>query len=91
MLFRNRSIGFLSAFDRMTGAGTFSEEDERLLQAFAASAATAVATAQSASSEALQRSVQASEQERLRWARELHDEDAAGARGAQGVVAGSAP
>jgi signal transduction histidine kinase len=74
MVFRNRSIGFLSAFDRMNGDGTFSEEDERLLQAFAASAATAVATAQSASSEALQRSVQASEQERLRWARELHDE-----------------
>jgi signal transduction histidine kinase len=74
MLFRNRSIGFLSAFDRTTGDGTFTEEDERLLQAFAASAATAVATAQSATNEALQRSVQASEQERRRWARELHDE-----------------
>jgi signal transduction histidine kinase len=74
MMFRNRAIGFLSAFDRLTGDGSFSEEDERLLQAFAASAATAVATAQSASSEALQRSVEASEQERRRWARELHDE-----------------
>ena len=74
MVFRNRSIGFLSAFDRMSGDGSFSEEDERLLQAFAASAAAAVATAQTASSEALQRSVQASEQERRRWARELHDE-----------------
>ena len=74
MLFRNRAIGFLSAFDRTTGDGTFTEEDERLLQAFAASAATAVATAQSATNEALQRSVQASELERQRWARELHDE-----------------
>jgi len=74
MVFRNRSIGFLSVFDRMSGDGAFSEEDERLLQAFAASAATAVATAQTASSEALQRSVKASEQERRRWARELHDE-----------------
>jgi signal transduction histidine kinase len=74
MVFRNRSIGFLSVFDRMSGDGAFSEEDERLLQAFAASAATAVATAQTASSEALQRSVKASEQERKRWARELHDE-----------------
>src|SRR5215218_1377986 len=74
MVFRNRSIGFLSAFDRMSGDGTFSEEDERLLQAFAASAATAVATAQSASNEAVQRSVRASELERGRWARELHDE-----------------
>jgi two-component system, NarL family, sensor histidine kinase DevS len=74
MMFRNRAIGFLSVFDRLSGDGSFSEEDERLLQAFAASAATAVATAQSASSEALQRSVEASEQERRRWARELHDE-----------------
>jgi signal transduction histidine kinase len=74
MVFRNRSIGSLSVFDRMSGDGAFSEEDERLLQAFAASAATAVATAQTASSEALQRSVKASEQERRRWARELHDE-----------------
>jgi signal transduction histidine kinase len=74
MMFRNRSIGFLSAFDRMSGGGAFTEEDERLLQAFAASAATAVATAQSATNEALQRSVQASEHERRRWARELHDE-----------------
>ena len=44
------------------------------MQAFAASAATAVATAQTASNEALRRSVQASEHERRRWARELHDE-----------------
>jgi signal transduction histidine kinase len=74
MVFRNRSIGFLSVFDRLSGDGAFSEEDERLLQAFAASAATAVATAQSASNEAVQRSVRASEEERRRWARELHDE-----------------
>jgi len=74
MVFRNRSIGFLSVFDRMSGEHAFSEEDERLLQAFAASAAMAVATAQSASNEAVQRSVRASEQERGRWARELHDE-----------------
>jgi signal transduction histidine kinase len=74
MVFRNRPIGFLSVFDRQSGDGAFTEEDERLLQAFAASAATAVATAQNASNEALQRSVQASEHERRRWARELHDE-----------------
>ncbi len=74
MVFRSRSVGLLSVFDRLSGDGAFSEEDERLLQAFAASAAAAVATAQTASNEALQRSVQASEQERRRWARELHDE-----------------
>jgi signal transduction histidine kinase len=74
MSFRNSIIGFLSAFDRLAGDGAFTEEDERLLQAFAASAATAVATAQTASDEALRRSIKASEEERQRWARELHDE-----------------
>ena len=74
MMFRNRAIGFLAAFDRLSGEREFTDEDERLLQAFAASAATAVATAQLATAEALQRSLRASEEERRRWARELHDE-----------------
>jgi signal transduction histidine kinase len=74
MTFRNRTVGFLSAFDRLAGEGAFTDEDERLLQAFAASAATAVATAQTASDEALRRSIKASEEERQRWARELHDD-----------------
>ena len=52
----------------------FNDEDERLLQAFAASAATAVATAQNAGEESLRRGIEASEAERTRWARELHDE-----------------
>jgi signal transduction histidine kinase len=73
MVFKNRPVGFLMAFDRLE-SGRFSEEDERLLQAFAASAATAVATAQTAGNEALRRSMEASERERRRWARELHDE-----------------
>jgi signal transduction histidine kinase len=74
MLFKNRPVGFLMAFDRLGPAARFTEDDERLLQAFAASASTAVATAQSASTEMLRRSMEASEQERRRWARELHDE-----------------
>jgi signal transduction histidine kinase len=74
MLFKNRPVGFLMAFDRRGAAAGFTEEDERLLQAFAASASTAVATAQTASTELLRRSIEASEQERRRWARELHDE-----------------
>ena len=74
MMFRNRPIGFLSAFDRLQGDSSFTDEDERLLQAFAASAAMAVATAQTASAEAVSRSMSASEEERRRWARELHDE-----------------
>ncbi len=74
MMFRNRPVGFLIAMDRMVGGRAFGEDDQRLLQAFAASAATAVATAQSAGDEALRRSIEASESERARWARELHDE-----------------
>jgi signal transduction histidine kinase len=74
MSFRNRSVGFLVVFDRLGGDRPFNEEDERLLEAFAASAAIAVATAQHAGDEALRRSLEASERERGRWARELHDD-----------------
>jgi signal transduction histidine kinase len=73
MLFRKRPVGFLVVMDR-AGGEPFREDDERLLQAFAASAATAVATAQTATDVALRRSIEASEAERTRWARELHDE-----------------
>ena len=73
LVFRGRALGVLEAFDREDGAD-FSADDERLLVSFAASAATAVATAQTAANEVLRRSLQASERERARWARELHDE-----------------
>jgi signal transduction histidine kinase len=73
MVFKGRIEGFLLVFDRLDG-GAFTSDDERLLEAFAASAATAVATARSAADEALRRSIRASELERSRWARELHDE-----------------
>jgi signal transduction histidine kinase len=74
MIFRNRTVGTLTVIDRLHGDRLFNEEDERLLHAFAASAATAVATARSAGEEALRRSIEASEAERTRWALELHDE-----------------
>ncbi len=73
LVYRGRSLGVLNAFDRGGGTG-FTPEDERLLESFAASAATAVATAQTVASEGLRRSIEASERERQRWARELHDE-----------------
>ncbi|QEC49829.1 GAF domain-containing sensor histidine kinase [Baekduia soli] len=74
MLHRGQPLGVLAAFDRLDDGPEFSTDDERLLQAFAASAATAVATAQSVASLSLERSIRASEAERTRWARELHDE-----------------
>jgi signal transduction histidine kinase len=74
LLFRGRAVGALVALDREAGGSEFDAEDLRLLQAFAASAATAVATAQSVESERLQQQVEIGESERRRWARELHDE-----------------
>ena len=74
MMFQGRGVGVLEAFDRLSDGPEFSAADERLLQGFAASAAAAVATAQSVAAETLHRSVEAQEAERSRWARELHDE-----------------
>jgi signal transduction histidine kinase len=45
-----------------------------MLSSFAASAAIAIATAQSVGADRLRHSTRASEEERSRWARELHDE-----------------
>jgi signal transduction histidine kinase len=64
----------LAAFDRLQGGPAFSTEDERLMTAFATSAATAVGTARLVAAQALRRSMDAAERERSRWARELHDQ-----------------
>jgi len=74
MLFRGRAVGLLVALDREAGGLEFGQEDERLLQSFASSAATAVATAQTVESERLRQQVESAERERERWARELHDD-----------------
>jgi signal transduction histidine kinase len=88
--FRGRALGVIAAFDRLaTGGPEFDEEDERLLDAFAASAATAVSTAKSVAEDRLRHSIDASERERARWARELHD-DTLQALGAIRVVLSSA-
>jgi signal transduction histidine kinase len=73
LVFRNRPYGVLVAVDHLEPGG-FDGEHQRLLEAFAASAATAVATAQSAADEHRRQRVAAAEAERGRWARELHDE-----------------
>ena len=73
LVFRGRTLGLLTAVDAEGGEG-FGEHHERLLQSFAASAATAVATAQSVAADRLRASLDAAERERRRWARELHDE-----------------
>lgn len=81
MLYRGEGVGVLAAFDRGEDGSVFSEDDEQLMGAFAASAATAVALAQSVQSDRLRSSLAAADSERRRWARELHDETLQGLGG----------
>jgi signal transduction histidine kinase len=71
--FRGRPLGAIVALDRLEEGPAFYAEDERLLTAAAASAATAVATVQSVTEGRLRQSLRTTERERARWARELHD------------------
>ena len=89
LVFRGGSHGVLAALDRRTGGPAFTAEDERLMAGFAASAAAAVATARSVAEDRLRLSIETAEQERKRWARELHDDTLQGLAGL-GVVLGSA-
>ncbi len=81
MLYRGDAVGVLAAFDRGEEAEVFSEDDEHALRAFAVSAATAVALAQSVLADRLRSSLAAADAERRRWARELHDETLQGLGG----------
>jgi|CZKG01.1.fsa_nt_gi signal transduction histidine kinase len=81
MLYRGGAVGVLAAFDRGEDAGTFSEDDEQTLRTFAASAATAVALAQSVMADRLRSAQAAADAERGHWARELHDETLQGLGG----------
>ena len=82
LIFRGRGLGVLAAFDHIGTSGVaFSPDEERALQSFAASAATAVATARSVEAQRLRDSIAAAEAERKRWARDLHDETLQGLGG----------
>jgi signal transduction histidine kinase len=71
---RGRALGVLAAYDRYGDDPRFRADDERLMEAVAASAATAVATGQQVAAESMRQSLEASQRVRGRWARELHDE-----------------
>jgi signal transduction histidine kinase len=81
MVYRGRAVGILAAFDRGAERNSFTDDDEEMLRTFAASAATAVALAQSVQADRLHTSLVAGEVERSRWARELHDETLQGLGG----------
>jgi signal transduction histidine kinase len=81
MLYRGDAVGMLAAFDRGEEGNAFTDDDEQMLRTFAASAATAVALAQSVQSDRLRSSLAAADAERGRWARELHDETLQGLGG----------
>jgi two-component system, NarL family, sensor histidine kinase DevS len=74
LMYRGRPLGVLCAFDPLDGEADFDPDDEWLMEAFAASAAVAIATAHDVAAGGLRRSIEATERERARWARELHDE-----------------
>ena len=81
MVYRGNAVGILAAFDRGEHGDVFTDDDEQMLRTFAASAATAVALAQSVQADRLRSSLAAAEAERRRWARELHDETLQGLGG----------
>jgi signal transduction histidine kinase len=74
LIFRGQALGTLVALDPLGRDTGFTDEDEEVLFSFAASAAMAVATAQSVAEGRTRDSIAAAERERGRWARELHDE-----------------
>ena len=74
LVFRGVAVGILGALDPASGADQFTPEDARILESFASSGATAVATGKNVAEERARRAIEASEAERRRWARELHDE-----------------
>jgi signal transduction histidine kinase len=74
MVSRGLVVGAVLAIGAPHDGADFTEDDEQLLITFTASAANAVALAQSVESDRLRGALAATEAERARWARELHDE-----------------
>jgi signal transduction histidine kinase len=73
LVFRDQPYGVIVAIDQLDD-GAFTADHQRLLEAFATSAAIAVSTARTAADERRRQRLAAAEAERSRWARELHDD-----------------
>jgi signal transduction histidine kinase len=89
LIFRDRPLGVLMAFDRTEDGPEFGQEDEELMTSFAASAAIATHTARSVEEEHLTHALDGAEQERGRWARELHDETLQGLAALRMLIGGA--
>jgi signal transduction histidine kinase len=89
LVFRNHGLGVLIAVGGLDERPEFTADDQRLLEAFAISAASAVATAHTATSELRRQRLAAAEDERGRWARELHDETLQSLAGLRLVLSGA--
>jgi signal transduction histidine kinase len=75
LLVHGRAIGVLAAHDKLSAdQGSFSDDDLRLAETYAARAAVAVDLSERVARDSLRRVVAAQELERRRLARELHDE-----------------
>ena len=81
LVLRGTGYGVLiAATDRGEDKG-LSADDVRLLEAFASVGANAIHTTRSVAADRLRHSIEASERERGRWARELHDDTLQGLGG----------
>jgi signal transduction histidine kinase len=89
LVFHGYHYGVIVVIDHLREDQTFAAEDQRLLEAFAASAATALATARANKSELQRQRITAAEDERGRWARELHDETLQSLGGLQILLSGA--
>jgi signal transduction histidine kinase len=83
---QGETLGALAAAGPLHGE-SFDDASGELLGSVAASAATAVATAKSVAADRLRHAIQASEEARARWARELHDETLQGLVGLRMLLA----
>jgi signal transduction histidine kinase len=74
LLIQDRRLGVIAVCDRLGRNARFSDADLRMVEAFAGRAAIAVDLSQRVARESLQTMLHAQEEERKRFARELHDE-----------------